>query len=189
MKYFSIGALALTLFIGSAQAGNVSIDDSTEGGIGVAGTFANFNAIDNEHISFNWLVTLPVANGQQGNFYTAMTSDGALSDLVLFNLGAGNNFVSVDFYSDGGQTDINALFASIVGTYTATPVGSIVEDGTFQVVANYLDVTPGNGFPVLDTLYVKSDVGDVDTPEPTSGLLLSGSLIIVGMYFRRRHRA
>lgn len=132
MKCFSIGALALTLtlFIGSAQAGNVFIDDTGEGGIGVAGTVGNLTAFDNEHVSFNWLVSLPVANGQQGNFYTAMTDSDGLSDLILFNLGVGNNFVSVDFYSDGGQMDINALFSSIVDTYTPTPVGTIAEDGT-----------------------------------------------------------
>jgi len=63
------------------------------------------------------------------------------------------------------------------------PGGTFFEDGTLQNTGT-INWTSAVAGPVSDNIQFQSDVSDV--PEPSSTLLLSGGLILLGLMLRRR---
>lgn len=181
-----MGQLALTLLLGAAfvdraQAGNVYVDD-TGTGINVTGDFHDLIVDNDHHVSFKWQISHTVTPNETGAFYAFMGNDNGYQAFLLFTLRPPEDWANVDFYTEDESltvipTAMNYALGLGAGSHNITYA---VADGEFHPLAVML--SPGNQFPVLDTLYAASG----HTPEPASVALFGGGLLAAAFVARRR---
>ena len=187
MRSITVGAIAvMAIFVASAQAGQVYINDSQTTGITVTdncgGTcFGNFVAVDNEHVTFDWYVGL---GSRATSTDMSILWDGTtVSDYLIFSSVFQSSTVGVSFYSDGGSHDVNA---EAINWYNqlGNPhllVLDLETEGVSQKVADYLNFNAESPYPSIDQMYVTSG-----TPEPGTWVLIGTGL--AGMVVARRRR-
>jgi len=199
---FAMAGLGLMFFAATSQAANIYIDDaSTEGQITVSGVpFCNFVDISidctttishsrsGESVSFTFYSSIPTAANHGGDFFATMLDNpnyldegdqvGQVSDQLLLHLTDGSNAIGVQFISDP-DTFVDTSGFTCGSAYDTCNLGSFIEDGSQQLLAQYVFVGDGGE---IDNFYAASDVA----PEPASMALIGGGLAFLGFWARRR---
>ena len=199
MRSFVFAALAaLTITSGIAQAANVRIDDLAEGPFtvsvdqcppGVSPCLSAITPFGTESGTFVFTSDIPAAPAVAGTFFTTLLEGpwaakegdvpGDPSDTVIFTTVANSFNITVTVCSD---PDLNLAGCSTAGA-TPLPQNGTVEDGSFQLVGQYVFVHNGQE---IDNFYMASDSA---TPEPASMLLLGAGLAGVVLAARKRKAA